>query len=166
MILYISQRSAVDPGFGKTKLNKLLRKIDFTAFVELGEPVTGAEYTRQDFGPCPRLFKPVWEQLKLLGHVTSAWRPIFKHRQERPVPRRQPNLSEFSQDQLELVNRMITEDWGKSAKQMSNETHGRVWKAARYEGVPIPYESVYVSDDPLTREDIERTREVARLLGW
>src|SRR5690606_34905726 len=98
MIVYISERSAEDPGFGKTKLNKLLRKIDRLAFVEQGEPITGGEYTRQEFGPCPRLFKPVWERMKMLGQIATEKRRVFGRDQQRAIPRRTADLSMFTAD--------------------------------------------------------------------
>lgn len=166
MILYISQKCADDPGFGKTKLNKLMRKIDRLAFVELGDSVTGAEYTRQDQGPCPKYLKPVLERLRLLGDVRVVHRRLWKFQQQRVVAKREPNLTAFSSDQIGLANRVIEAEWGKNAKQVSDETHGRAWKIANHAGVPIPYEAIFISDDPLSREDIERTREVAKQLGW
>jgi len=53
-VLYLSQRSADDPGFGMVKLNKLLYRADFEAYRLLGHSITGAVYEKQDFGPVAR----------------------------------------------------------------------------------------------------------------
>src|ERR1700733_4521543 len=51
LVLYLSQRSAGDEGFGAVKLNKLLYRSDFEAYRLLGRPITGETYIKQEFGP-------------------------------------------------------------------------------------------------------------------
>src|SRR5687767_6704193 len=64
LILYFSQRG-IDEGLviGSTKLNKLLFFTDFRAYLELGEPVTGATYQKLEKGPAARQMLPMLNQM-------------------------------------------------------------------------------------------------------
>ena len=54
LILYVLQRSTQGPNMGGTKLNKVLFRSDFGAFLNLGEPITGHPYFKLKNGPAPR----------------------------------------------------------------------------------------------------------------
>lgn len=61
-------------GVFKTKLNKLLFYVDFTAFHNLGRSITGLQYARVPFGPVPHKFDTVFDCLQNMGAIAvDSW---------------------------------------------------------------------------------------------
>jgi len=69
LVHYIIARAGRRPGFGSTKLNKALWFADARQYVTDGKAITGAEYTRQTFGPVPRAIMPIREELQREGKI-------------------------------------------------------------------------------------------------
>lgn len=53
----------------KTKLNKLLFYVDFTAFSALGRSITGLQYARVNFGPVPDKYETIFSSLENMGVI-------------------------------------------------------------------------------------------------
>ena len=166
LILYVSARCQSAERFGATKLNKILWWADFLAFAEFGEPITGVEYMRLDNGPVPRRLLPVRERMiddKEL--VISSVRCPGGYTEKRPVPLREADLSGFSPEEISLVDWIIDQLWSKTATRVSKLSHGKAWEIAA-DKENIPYEAIFLSDEPTDRTDIARTKELAREHGW
>ena len=88
LILHISGHSESDPGFGATKLNKLLFYIDFDSYRLLGTPITGATYRHLDEGPAPRQLLDERNNLLENGDAIMEHRDRFSRTQQRLVARR------------------------------------------------------------------------------
>ena len=73
LLLYICEKSATDPKFGATKLNKILYFSDFLAFARYGKPITGFEYQRERNGPVPKRLVSIRNQM---GVATLERRPV------------------------------------------------------------------------------------------
>jgi len=83
LMLYVAHQSNDDPKYGAAKLAKLLFFIDFRAFGELGESVTGARYHRIERGPAPTPLLPVRKEMEAIGEITIRRVPSGgKHEQE------------------------------------------------------------------------------------
>ena len=78
LVLYLSQASGEDEGFGMVKLNKLLYRSDFEAFRLLGSSITGATYERQDYGPVARELLIALDELAKRGYI--GWQHVAKDR--------------------------------------------------------------------------------------
>ena len=165
LILYISARCESDPRFGATKLNKILLFADFTSYFRRRRPVTGVEYMRLPNGPAPRRLKPITAEMESVGELVMRTVQDGKFEQKRVVPLRPPNLSLFSAEDIAIVDEMIHRCWGRTAKAVSELSHGIAWKVAG-DREAIPYEAVFLSDEPLTEYDITRTHELAKQFGW
>jgi hypothetical protein len=165
LILYIAARCDRDPGFGAVKLNKILLYSDFTAFFRRRRPITGVEYMRLPQGPAPRRLK--WITTDMEQHHDLGFRTVRvgKFEQKRVVPLRDPNLDLFSAEDIAIVDEMIQAFWGRTAKTVSEFSHGIAWKVAGDKEL-IPYEAVFLSDEELTDYDIKRTHELAKRYGW
>jgi hypothetical protein len=88
-----------------------------------------------------------------------------KYQQKRVVPLRAPDLSLFSAEDIAIVDEMIQGLWQRTATAVSELSHGIAWKVAG-DRERIPYEAVFLSDEPLTEYDIARTHELAQRYGW
>jgi Protein of unknown function (DUF4065) len=165
LVLYICQKCANDPKFGATKLNKILYFSDFLAYATLGEPITGFEYQRLPNGPAPRRMLPMRDEMikrRDLGFQTvhlKGGRTLH-----RAVNLRDPNLNVLTAEQIALVDRIIGELWDLDAEEVSDLSHRMMgWKVADLNET-IPYETVFISSGPLTETDVERGRELRRLV--
>jgi hypothetical protein len=169
LVLYVAQREFGDPKFGKTKLLKIVWFSDFLAYGELGEPITGAIYRHLDNGPGPRELPEIFEELQSEGDADFHVTDYYGMRQNRLIAHREPNLSVFSPQEVALIDRVIDLLWDYNAVEVSRLSHriglGVGWRLTR-RGEEIPYESVFVSDEPLTPRDIERGLELAAEHGW
>jgi hypothetical protein len=165
LILYIAKRCEGDPYFGKTKLNKILFYSDFGAYAELGEAITSQEYMRLPHGPVPRRMKPTLDSMLFTDEIEIRGEAKANLRQERVVAKRLPEVQHFTEAQLTLVNRIIRALWGRTNSRVSEISHANQgWKLAR-DKETIPYETVFLSDRPLTEDEIEYGRCLATELG-
>ena len=166
LVLYISERCFEDPAFGAIKLAKILYFSDFRSFARYGQSVTLAEYMSLPQGPVPQRLLYVRQQLeaehKLFIH-RSQFRGLEQHR---PIAQREANLDAFAVQDISLVDAVITEHWGKTATEMSALSHDRIWQIAGTQGRKVPKEAVFISSEPLTEYDAQRTRELAAENGW
>lgn len=163
LIVYISDKSAGDPRFGATKLNKLLYFSDFLAFGNFGEPITCAIYTHRKWGPAPRHFEEVRDALLASASLKIETRQLNSgNRQNRTVALREASLQDFSQQQIDLVDDLIKQHWDRTADEISEASHNYVgWKMTK-DGEAIPYESIFLSDTPLTVEEIYKGQQLAQ----
>jgi hypothetical protein len=163
LLLYVCEKCATDPKFGSTKLNKILYFSDFLAFARFGEPITGFEYQREKNGPVPKRMLPVRAEMVKAGDLAVQPIRLMSGRiQHRSVNLREPRLNVFTPSHIALVDSIIETFWGFNADEVSDFSHQMVgWKIAD-EGESIPYESVFISAEPLTEADIQRAKELAR----
>ena len=70
LVHYVIWRAGKRDWFGAVKLNKVLWFSDTEAFAHTGEPITGATYTRQQFGPVPKAIMPIRDELQREGAIT------------------------------------------------------------------------------------------------
>lgn len=165
LILYISQRCADDPTFGSVKLNKILFFSDFRTYAEFGKPITGFVYQKLPNGPAPKRLLPVRNSMIKKGDLGLQEVRRGGRVQKRTVNLRAPNLDVFTPQQISLVDMVIDELWGKEAWAVSDLSHGMMSWVVANDREEIPYETVFLSSEPLTEIDIERGREVAKEHG-
>jgi hypothetical protein len=165
LILYIADRCKNDPTFSAVKLNKVLFYSEFEAFARLGTPITGVAYQKLPQGPAARAMKRVlteMEQEKLIRVVPEK---VHGYARDRVVPIRPPAPGIFPTEQIDIVEKYVRLFWNMTAKAVSDYSHGMAWKLADMEEL-IPYEAVFISDVPVTTEDVAHARELAARYGW
>jgi hypothetical protein len=90
---------------------------------------------------------------------------MYGRTQHRVVPLRRPNLTLFSGRDIAIVDEVIQALWDKTGTQVSQESHGVQWNTRALEDL-IPYEASYLSDEPITPADVERTAALSKQYGW
>lgn len=165
LILYVSQKCANDPRFGAIKLNKVLYFSDFLAYANWGRPITGAEYQNLRNGPAPRRLLPLREILEFKRELVMQRVQLRSGNvQHRTVNMREPDLKVFTGEEIALVDDVIRILERMDAEQASDLSHRMVgWKMTR-EGETIPYQTIFLSDEPLTEAEIKRGLELAKEL--
>jgi len=169
LILYLAAKHEDERFWGATKLNKCLFYADFLAYQKHGEAITGAEYIALERGPAPRRLLPIQKEMLASGEIAIQERPM----QRRIVALREPDLSEFTAQEIALVDEVIERTRMADANTLSELTHGFLgWKAARAESeatgrqVVIPYRTVFVSNKKPDEFEEAHGRELARKHGW
>ena len=87
LMLHIAHRCEDDPGFGATKLNKILWWSDFLSYARNGEPITGVEYQRLGNGPAPKRLVPIRKKMVSARHAALQERAVFGGRDTATVDR-------------------------------------------------------------------------------
>jgi hypothetical protein len=160
LILYIADKCATDKSYGAIKLNKILFFADFNAYSSREKSITGAEYMGLPQGPVPRHLVAAREQLLEEGAITIRRLPRGRQTQERIIPLREANLDLFSGWEISLVDSIISQCWGVSAREMSRLSHSRIWRLAGTEKGAIPYQAVFISQDNADAHDAARLRKL------
>lgn len=153
LVLYIADRCEEDQRFSAVKLNKILFYADFLSFAKYGESVTGVQYKKYPQGPVPTVLKRVRSEMEESGESVLRKKDYHGIAQHRVIPLRDSNLNKFSARDIALVDKVIERLWNDNATQVSAMSHDRAWRNSE-NGEPIPYEAVFVSDEPLTEQDI------------
>ncbi len=159
LMLFVAERCQYDPHFGVTKLNKILFYCDFFAFAKLGKPITGMPYNKLSYGPVPIAAESTRGQMQHDEDVvvTSGGRSSF--RPQRMVPLRDADLNLFSGPEIALVDGIIEALSDATGSELRDISHGKAWQAVEL-GQAIPYEAVFISDEPYTEEDVARAHEL------
>lgn len=163
--LYVVRKYADAESFGLVKLNKTLWKADFDAFAERGHPVTGRQYKRLPQGPVPTEIVPVIQEMLRDNLIRIETSRVIDYDERRPVALAEPNLKEFSPADIEYLDRAVAFYWDKTGREASDQSHGVAWKT-RANGDPMPYDLAYLSDEPLSKWDIERLADIGKERGW
>jgi hypothetical protein len=165
LIIYISQQCQTDEYFGAIKLNKILWHADCVSYAFYGEPITGVEYMKLAKGPVPRLLVRIKQSMIDDHDIAEVPRRFGTYVQKPIVPLREPDLSKFSGRDISVIESVIKHLWGKSATDVSEESHLQGWKLAGYKE-SIPYEAIFLSDEGVTEKDEIRAKELIAEYGW
>ena len=165
LVLYIAQQCVDDPTYSRIKLLKTLFYSDFEAYGRLGNPITGMPYRKLPFGPAPAAFKRIQDEMVRDRLVRVVKIRIYDLASQRLLPLVEPDFDLFSAREISIVDGWIRFFWNKTAKDVSEYSHGKAWKLAD-ESALIPYEAVFIADDGVTDEDVTRVKELAVQYGW
>ena len=138
LVHYVIAKAGGKPNFGAVKLNKVLWFADARQYLVTGKSITGADYTREKFGPVPKPIMPIRDELATEGAIQvdppRAAYEGWRFRSKRP-----PNTSLFSAEELQTVDwwiRHISDEH--TADSISEESHDYAWEIAKT-GEPLPF---------------------------
>jgi hypothetical protein len=155
LVHYICWKCADPTKLGAVKLNKVLWRTDFKAYLELGEPVTGATYVKRQFGPVPVSILSALRELQTEGNISIREVEYYDNPKKEFFALTRPDLSSFTADEVSLVDEAIEYVTEKhTARSISKESHDRIWELARI-GEEIPYYTVFSRASEITEDDIE-----------
>jgi hypothetical protein len=158
LILYISEKSAGDASFGAVKLNKLLFYADFLAYLNFGEPITGQDYFKLQNGPAPKRLLHVRRHMEQNGDIQIQQTEFYGLPQEKVIPLKRIGFDEFEAKETALVDKIIAIHWGKTASEISDESHGFIgWRLAKDKEI-IPYQVARLLQRPLTQNELKHAK--------
>lgn len=130
LVHYIIAQAGSRPGFGATKLNKVLWFADARQFMLTGQSITGAEYVRMPFGPVPDGVRQVQQELERDGLIKCfAPKAEYEGWRFKALKPADPNF--LSEAELQIVSywiRHIDEDH--TAQSISEQSHDYGWEIA------------------------------------
>jgi hypothetical protein len=131
LVLYVIWRTGHYPGFGATKLNKVLWFSDARAFQAFGKSITGEIYIRQKFGPVPEHISAVCDELEQQGTIEQWSESVFDHNARRYRAFQPADTSPFSDRELGFIDwwiRHVAEEH--TAHSISELSHDYAWAIA------------------------------------
>lgn len=160
-VVYLVNGSQCDPNFGETKLVKLLYYADCAAYLQTGEPITGATYLRYPHGPYPQAWAVRKNAMTTAGDVDifseELGADIHRHRwiTSRPVASgilspREENILKAQLERFADFN----------ATQIADYAHREFGWILTEPGEPIPYDLTGLSDVPLTDENFDAAKRI------
>ncbi|MFZ1915829.1 MAG: Panacea domain-containing protein [Dehalococcoidales bacterium] len=162
LLLYIAIKSEKDARFGAIKLNKILFYSDFAAYRTLGHSISDAEYQNLEEGPAPRQLLPCRNELIAQGDAQIENVPYFNGIQQKLVANREPHAEMFTKEELDIVDQVIEGLWLLNGKEVSLKSHDQLGWLLTEEGETIPYSASYFSNEPLSEDQIEAGKEIAK----
>jgi hypothetical protein len=135
LVHYVSWRAGKRDGFGSVKLNKVLWFADTEAFALTLEPITGAKYTRQQFGPVPKAIMPIRDELVKEGKIQIAREGNL----DRLTALTKPDMQPFTSSEIAIVDWWIEHiATHETAATISAKSHDYTWQiAALGEDLPM-----------------------------
>jgi uncharacterized phage-associated protein/DNA-binding transcriptional regulator YiaG len=129
------------PDMYATKLNKLLFYADFGHFRDFSVSISGSPYLAMQFGPVPQHYLWIEEDLLEGGDLTAE--EVFFRNGDSHITMcagREPDLSVFSTEEIETLNRVERVLGHKTSKRLSELSHEeRAW-ADTPKRAMIPYD--------------------------
>src|SRR3990167_9063233 len=105
LILYVSAKCQHDVFWGATKLNKILARADFGFYEKHRRSITDSNYNALEYGPSPSAVVPTLQELvdedKLVIQELG--------RQRRPIPLAEYDISDFTAEEISMVDEAIQE---------------------------------------------------------
>jgi uncharacterized phage-associated protein len=166
LIVYIATRLGPEAALGRVKLAKLLMRSDFGAFERFGASITGATYEKWKHGHLPRELLLAERDLEDAERIATEKVDYFGKKLKHITALSNPDMSQFSEDELAVIEGAIREYGHESATYLSDLSHHELgWRLARWKEV-IPYTTVFLGAGGVTEADIRRGEELASLHGW
>jgi transcriptional regulator with XRE-family HTH domain len=155
VLLYILERTAGKPNVGMTTLYKLLYFIDFDYYEKYEEQLMGLTYIKNTFGPTPREFVKVVEDMKKANELEEVKSTYFTYEQRKFLPHTKADLSVLNGQELEMIESVLSRYADKSATELSNLSHEDTpWSVAEM-GENIEYEHVFYRPEKLSVREYE-----------
>ena len=165
LIVYIAHACVGDPTYSKIKLLKILFHSDFESYGLYRVPITGVPYRKKPFGPCPADFPRMLSEMLRDRQIHIVTQRVYDYSSQRLFPLQEPTFNFLSARDVFVVNHWIQFFWNMTAKAVSEYSHGKAWKIAA-DSELIPYEAVFISDEPVTFEDVAMVKELAARYNW
>ena len=131
---------------GKKKLAKLLYFADFDLFEKSEKSLTGDIYKAFPMGPFPQAMEKITSELadeNIISIQSAAGDNDYYHPTEVYKCNRKTNISVFSNEELNMLNRIIKKYGHLTGKQLEDLTHAEAPYVGTEAFKEIPYELAF-----------------------
>lgn len=150
VLLYVLGKTAGKPNIGMTALYKLLYFIDFDYYEKYEEQLMGLTYIKNHYGPTPREFVKVVEQMKGNEELEEVVSKHFQYEQKKFLPHKDPDLNKLTARELEMVDSVLARYGDMTATQLTSISHEDTPWAVADDGANIDYEHVFYRPEKLS----------------
>lgn len=142
VLIYILEQVGSKPNVGETVLYKLLYFIDFNFYEKYEEQLIGATYIKNTYGPTPKEFIKVVEEMegKELVKIKETY---FQYPQTKYLPLRTSDLTLLKAHEKEIIDDVLNKLSNMNASDISEYSHNDVPWQTTEDGEIIDYESVF-----------------------
>lgn len=166
LIVYIARRLGPEAALGRVKLAKLLMASDFGAYERFRRPITGATYEKWEQGHLPRELTLADRDLEAQGAISIQEEDYYGKRLKRVTALRDPDMSEFTEDELAVIEMALQLYGHETATRLSELSHLELgWRLADWKEV-IPYNTVFLGRGGVSEAVLRRGEELASSHGW
>ena len=143
---------------GKTVLYKILYFTDFNFYELFEEKLTGETYLKYPFGPAPRDFDVVIDELKEDGLIEEKTWVEGEYKRIKYISTVEPNTLKITKEELDFINENIDKYSQFNAAQISEHSHKDIPYLTAEDFEELDYELVFYRDSELsirTYDDID-----------
>jgi hypothetical protein len=135
------------------KLNKVIWYVETNHYVKTnGHALTGARFIKEKNGPVVAAMLPLLEELVEEGALEIRTVRVVNYFRTEYITKTEPDLSLFTSDDLEFINKMTDTVCSHTAASISDATHAEWWKLAEM-GETIPLFAIMATPRAITDED-------------
>jgi hypothetical protein len=166
LVLYIIWRTSHRPGFGSTKLNKVLWFTEARTFEAFGKPISGETFVRDKCGPRSKHLAAVCDELEREGKIEKFVERIYDFEAIRYRAFEPPATPGFNSEELSFVDWWVGFIDKHTATSISDLSHDYGWEIAAM-GEELPLYAFLASKIrvPEGEREIDWAQEEARRLG-
>lgn len=147
VLLYVLEKVGAKPNIGMTVLYKLLYFIDFDYYEKYEEQCMGLTYFKNTYGPTPREFKGVIDDMIKNNEIEEVKSTYFKREQKKYLPHKAPNLKILNAEELEMIEDVLNRYANKSANELTALSHQDTpWRLAK-DKEDLEYEYAFYRPD-------------------
>lgn len=130
------------------RVMKILYFADKSHLVKYGRPILGDDYVAMEHGPVPSKTYDIVKIVKgtSLCSDRDGYGELFTISNKNILPIASPDMDDFSESDIECLNKSIEENWNLSFGQLKNKSHDTAYLKAN-------------------RDDIIKFREIAKAAG-
>lgn len=157
LMLLIAYRLGNKSNYGATVLNKALYFIDNINYLKTGRPISELKYIKQEHGPTPdpSIFLSLREEMISANDVDIVTVEFFGRNQKKMLAKREPNMSLFDSEEIEIIDQLLSEISDKNATEISDIAHTYPAWIAASDKEPLPFYTFLLSSKTPTEGDIE-----------
>lgn len=150
VLLYILDKCGAKANVGETVIYKLLYFSDFNFYELYEEPLTGEAYVKINYGPAPRDFKAVVDEMIKDAQIQKVTTEYFGKPQKKYLPLVKADINKWnwSAREKEVIDRVIEKFSDMDAATISDYSHHDIpWEVTK-EKETINYETVFYRTTP------------------
>lgn len=160
VLLYILNKIGSKPNIGEAVIYKLLYFIDFNFYEKYEEQLIGATYIKNHYGPTPKEFIKVVEEMERKKELRKIKDKYFQYPQTKYLPLKEPDLTKLKAHEVDIIDDVLNRISHMNAVQIGDYSHNDVPWLVTEDSKIIDYESVFYRTQPysmrlpLGKEDI------------
>ncbi|MDZ4786767.1 MAG: DUF4065 domain-containing protein [bacterium] len=160
VLLYLLERCGGKPNVGEMVLYKLLYFADFNFYELFEEQLTGATYRKLQFGPVPREFEEIAQEMVRNKELLIEQGTYHGKAQSRYVPLQKADLNMITAAEKKVIDDVVDRFSSRSARWLSEYSHEDTpWKATEFKDV-IDYELVFYRTPAYSVRDYDESEDV------